>query len=254
MADDPFESPKLLLDGARHDVKNFDSESREFIDNCFAVPFTQIDNKTREKVVKYRIAQKMPGHLRVLASNVVNNLRHALDQAVNCAAVELGATKRNNYFPFAKDSTDIDRIIRDSCKSVRADLIPTLKGFQPYGGGDDLLYSLSRIAGPNKHQLVLKTNLDLTHLIINDLMAIFRSPGSFGFGGWDSAKQELEFARIGPGGYLKCNPKAKLPVFVSLSDSKIASGEPATAFLDTLAGKVESIVSAIEAETDRLRS
>jgi hypothetical protein len=248
---DPFESPKLLLDGARHDIKNFDVESRVFLDSCFGVPSQKIDRKTGENVVKYHVPQRMPGHLRVLASNAVNNLRHTLDQAVNCAAVGLGG-KRDNYFPFAKDATDIDRIIKDNCKSVRADLLPTLKGFQPYGGGDDVLYSLSRIAGPNKHQLVLKTNLDLTHLVLNDLASEIRGPSSVGLMHWGSKKQEFEFARIGSSGYIKCNPKAKLPLSISLGDSKISSSEPATTFLETLASKVDGILGALEADTERL--
>lgn len=51
---------------------------------------------------KYRLAQRIPGRLRVLAPNVVNNLRHSPDQAVNCAALELGATARKNYLPLAE--------------------------------------------------------------------------------------------------------------------------------------------------------
>jgi hypothetical protein len=160
------------------------------------VAIGQYDSKSNENVLKYRIAQKIPGRLRVLASNVVNNLRHSLDQAVNCASIELGGTKRNNYFPFPKDETEIDRLIRDNCPTVPAVLKPTLKAFKPYGGGDDLLYSLSQIAGSNKHKLVLKLDLDLPHIILSDIVSDITGPAYGGVIRWDSAKQEVEIARV----------------------------------------------------------
>jgi hypothetical protein len=57
---------------------------------------------------------------------------------------------------------------------------------------------------------------------------------------------------IGTVGNVNYAAQGKFPVSISLADSKTASGEQATAFLDTLARKVEGIVGAIEAETARL--
>jgi len=250
---DAFESPRLLLDAARHDIAEFDSQARAFLNGCLGVRVVQMDPKSGEQVVKYRVAQKIPGRLRVLASNVLNNLRHSLDQAVNCAAIELGGAKRNNYFPFAKDALDIDRVIKDNCKTVPAALKPILKGFRPYSGGDDLLYSLNRIAGPNKHQLVVRLNLDLTHLVANDFVREVRGPAAFGFIEWDSAKQEIEIARIGPGGHVICADRTKLPLSMTLGHRQDAGGKPATTFLNALANKVESILRVIETETARLK-
>lgn len=251
---DAFESPRLLLESARHEAAEFDSRARAFLDGCFGVRFTQMDPKSGEQVVKYRVAQKIPSRLRVLASHVVNDLRHSLDQAVNCATIELGGTKPNNYFPFSKSKLDIDRVIKDNCKTVPAALKPILKGFQPYGGGDDLLYSLNLIAGPNKHQLVVRMNLDLTHIVANDLMSEVRGPAEAGFIRWDSARQEIEIARIGPGGHVKCADQAKFPLSITLGHRQATGSEPeATAFLSALVGKVEGILSVIEAETANLK-
>jgi hypothetical protein len=249
---DAFESPRLLLGSARHDTTDFDSRARAFLAGCFGVRFTQVDSKSGEQVVKYQIGQKIPGRLRVLASHVVNDLRHSLDQAVNCAAVELGG-KRSNYFPFAKDALDIDRVIKDNCKTVPAALKAILKGFQPYGGGDDVLYSLNRIAGPNKHQLVVRMDFDLTHIMANDFAREVRGPAEVGFFEWDSAKQEIEVARIGPGGHIMCADRARFPLSITLGHRQATDGQPATAFLSGLTSKVEGILRMIEAETAKLK-
>jgi hypothetical protein len=253
---DPFESPKLLLAGAREDIDKLKRECDIFTEQCRGVPFAEIDRQTGDKLVKVRITHKPPGRLRVTASNALNNLRHSLDQVVNAAAFELGSKKRDNYFPFARDAGSIDEVIRSNCRNVPSDLIPLLKAFQPYGGGDDLLYSMSRLSGPNKHQIVLKLNVNLTHLLLGAKTGfrLLQGPADIGVLRWDSSKQELDMVRIKPGGRFDCERQIKLPLFVTLGDSEPASREPAAAFLDALAGKVESIIMAIEAETTRLLS
>src|SRR2546427_9988869 len=156
---DAFESARLMLESARPEGVEFDSGARAFLDGCFGVRFTQMDPRSGEQVVKYRVAQKIPSRLRVLASHVVNDLRHSLDQAVNCATIELGGTKPNNYFPFSKSKLDIDRVIKDNCKTVPAALKPILQGFQPYGRRGGLPYSRNLMAGANKQQRVACRNL-----------------------------------------------------------------------------------------------
>jgi hypothetical protein len=232
---DPFHSPKLLLRGARSDIDRLDREWRQFHERCFGIPFEDFDAKTSERVIKFRICPDVPDDLRVLVSNAFNNLRHTLDQTINSASVELG--KKN-------------------CPTVRADMIPTLKAFQPYGGGDDMLYTLSKLCGPNKHQVVLNMNLNFKFAIdgrAKGWFRFFRGPGTLGRLAWDSEKQELEAARVGAGGDIQCDYMTDIPIFISLGDSEISRGEPATAFLNTLAGKVDGILRGIEAETARLK-
>jgi hypothetical protein len=250
-APDPFESPRLLIAGARHDVENLDTGFKAFVSGCKAVPIEERDPKTRERVGKLRFPQKMPGSLRVLASNALNNLRHALDQTVNCASLQLGGDDRN-YFPFAQDATDLDRLIKDQCKGVPSVLYPLLKGFQPYPGGDDLLCVL-RVSGKNKHREVLELKPELAGASYRVDRMTLRGPFRFGSFIWDSAKQELEYARVGPGGYLEGQMKGKVSLRITLRDTPAARGEPAAGILDALASRVEGVLLRVEAETARLR-
>jgi hypothetical protein len=251
---DPFEGPKLLLDGARENIHELELQCQAFVESCRCTPVTELDRETGDNLCKIRIVQTIPGRLRVIASNGLNNLRHSLDQAVNAAAVELGATKRDSYFPFAPDAGAIDGEIRRKCRRVPSEIIRLIKAFQPYGGGDDLLYAMSRISGPNKHQLVLKLNINVPNILVESSdrnPLIIKGPCDF-VHSWDSTKQELQLARVHPGGSFHYDGKVSMPLFVSLGDSEITSGEPAPALLDTLAGKVHGIVRALEAETRRL--
>ncbi|MBD9540097.1 hypothetical protein IB276_11595 [Ensifer sp. ENS04] len=257
---DPFESPKLLIEGAVEDIEELGIKCRAFVDACTSVAFAEPDFQAGQNVIKFRVAQKIPQRLRYLTSNILNNLRHALDQAINCGAVELGARKRNSYFPFVKDEAELPAALASKCKSVDSRLSDYIvREFKPYGGGDDLLYAMSKCTGPNKHQLTLSLQCDLQTMIWDDRFA-FQLTGSgmggdtLGFLGWDSRKQELEFARIFPGSVLKITGQPHLPLFIAICGSPELGGDVVVVVLRNLASKVRSIVVAIEAETARLKS
>jgi hypothetical protein len=251
MTSDPFESPKLLIEGARDDILQFDAMCESFLNTAFGVIVTNVDPKTLEKVVKYRVEQKPPGRLRTLAGNALNAIRHSLDQAVNCATGVLGGKAWDNYFPFAKDATTIDNVIKDNCKRVPASLIPILKGFKPYGGGDDLLYSLNRLVGPNKHQVVVRMDMRVPNPLPLHFITESKGPIVIQWK-WDGENGELEIARISAQGHIKCEAQTKLPLFVAIGGRKISRGEPATTLLNAYLAKAETIVSAIESVTYQL--
>jgi len=253
-SDDPFESPKLLLESARSDLQDFSQGCDSFLACCFGVPVQKYDKVNKQNIVKYQVKQRIPGRLRVTASNIINNLRHALDQAINCAAIELGATKRNNYFPFAKNIDEFERAIKDKCRSVHPALLPLIRSFKPYKDGDELLYLLTRLAGANKHQVMLRVDMNLTHFVMNDLIYQFAGPGACGFIDWDPKRQEIEIARIQNGGLIKCNPKGRLPLFVSFGEEEVNSSVPASVFLSSILPKIEIIINSVEAETYRIKS
>ena len=247
----PFEEPRLLIDHARINIQNLEAGSSAFTDSCRGVEVEELDHQTRQKIIKLRVTGKIPGPLRPIASGIVNDLRHSLDQSMNEAIVRLGAKKRDTYFPFAKNAGSFDELFKsDRYKSICPDLRPYLGSVQLYGGGDDLLYTLNRIAGPNKHQLVLRLGAEFGSFW-TDGKVEFRGPGTFGLE-WDRKRQELEIARIGPGGFLRMHDQSNLSFFVSIDEGETARSQPASAFLDTLATKVEGIVAGLEAETARI--
>lgn len=248
--DDPFESPRLLIEDARLDVATLDSEFKAWVKKLQPESVVSRDPQTGEHLAKLRYAEKMPGRFRVLASNAVNNLRHALDQAVNCAAVQLGG-RDTNYFPFAQSASDMDAAMKDRCKKVPVGLHPVLKGFKPYPGGDDLLCAV-QIANKNKHRGILNLHAEAVGGR-HEVNARMSGPGRVGTLIWDSHKQELEMARVAPGTRLDMDSKGSVVFRIELRNTPTPQGEPATAILYSLADKVESVLLALEAETARLR-
>jgi len=86
----PFESPKLLLDGARTSITDFKPACEAFIQSCtYDIVYNQ-DPNTLEKIVRLRFHRRLSPKLRYAASGIVNDLRHALDRAICDGAVELG--------------------------------------------------------------------------------------------------------------------------------------------------------------------
>ncbi len=247
---DAFESPRLLIKGARNDVKQLDVKFRAWVKKRKPIFLNKPDPKTRERVGKLGFPYKVPGDFRLHAASALDRLRHALDQIVNCASVQLGG-RDSNYFPFAKDATDFDRVFRDQCKAVPSGLHPLLKGLKPYPGGDDLL-AILRISGKNKHRKILELDPNIAAASIDFFEGVMITPPvRIGFR-WDSNKQELEFARIGKGGKIEGKLKGKMSLRVLLRDAPTPNSEPAAAVLYALASKVEGILLAVEAETARL--
>lgn len=99
----PFESPKLLIDGAKTSIIDFKSACDAFIQNCTYDIIDHSDPNTGEKIVKLRFHHRIPPKMRVPASGIVNDLRHSLDQAVCDGAMLLGRPNAKGvYFPLVK--------------------------------------------------------------------------------------------------------------------------------------------------------
>ena len=97
---EPFESPKLLFKGAEKSIPSFEQACDSFVKGCRYDVVRHIDPNTRDEVFKLRFRDRIPGELRLAASHILNDLRHALDQAVSDAAVLLGRRDAKGvYFP-----------------------------------------------------------------------------------------------------------------------------------------------------------
>jgi hypothetical protein len=253
--DDPFESPRALIDGAKEDLIQLKRLIRAYADGAYCVPVFYDDRKTSHRFIKLQIVNAPPPRIRYLASGVLNNLRHTLDQAANVAAVELRAGNRDGYFPFGKDSVGIAKVVEHHCKTFPPELIAYLLTFKPYGGGDDLLYAMSKSAGPNKHQITVNIEAELQGFTAQEFISEFKGPGELGMLGWNNKKRELTFAHPkAADAYVitQINGDTRLPFHIEIGGSAAFEGHEATAMLGTLICKVERIVSGIQAETARL--
>lgn len=250
---DPFESPKLLLARAKENAADFKARLEAFGKTNPWEIVSDPDLKTGEQIIKARLTNPLPANLRAVFSDAVNNLRHALDQAVNSAAIEIRGGQANCYFPFGRDAADFATIYASKrYKTVPVELRAFLDNLKPYSGGDELLCGLNRITGPNKHQAMLTIELSAPGF---GMTGVFSGTGAFGgsfISKWDSAKNELSLARIGAGSQMKMN--FQIGMNILLGGRNAMSGQPALGMLDALSSKAKGIVLGLEAEVRKVRS
>ena len=127
------------------------------------------------------------------------------------------------------------------------------RSFNPYKGGNDLVWALNRLCNTSKHRLLTPVGIASGGISVKHMTL---SSGPTGSGVaipapvWDGEKNEMVFARVGVGSKLDYNLNFRF--FVAFGDVEPVRGEPAVPILSTTATEIERIVLAIEAETRRL--
>jgi hypothetical protein len=244
MTDDPFYSSKFSIDRAKHHFHDFERELKSFDNPDPYAHVVEFDAKTSENVHKYKLVKAVPPIMNGLVVDCINNLRAALDQAVN--AIATLANTRDTYFPFAGSDTEFANTVKGRLKKPFPEEITKLiAGFKPYQGGNDLLWALSMISGANKHSIIRPVATIPASVVMNGTV----SAGSFG-GNWDSGKNEMILARVPIG--REVNMKFTVTSFIAMGDVQVVGGQPADVTLDELIRIVEGIVAALEDETKRL--
>lgn len=167
----------------------------------------------------------------------------------------LGMTNvRSVQFPFAKSLEEVDGQIKRVCKGVPVEITELIKEFQPYKGGDGLLWGSARLASSAKHQRVMNLiPLCENWVIHNEVgsMNVKMNAGDvLGINKMAYLRNELEFARISKGGHFYMNFSVTLNIFIS--NAEIVGEQPVLDVLNAFASKVERIVKAIESETIRI--
>lgn len=246
----PFESPRLLIESANDATTQFATLSADFIQNCGAKLVSHFDFETRQRVLSIRLEKRIPSRLRTTAYHIISDLRHALDQAVCDSALELGRKNAKGvYFPFAKNKQDFERQIEVKCKGVHPGIVRFIEKQKPYLGGNDYLWALSRMAGPNKHQKILHMSLQekLTKIDMTD-GRFCRGPAILNIDKWHDEWNQLEIARVGEGGYL--NLGLGISVQIVMGEVDVLSGAPAAEVFKQLCGMVEAVVDGIVMKTN----
>ena len=129
--DSPFDSPKWLLDEARRKLDDLAALELEWSASGNYEYTDYIDNKRREKVICLSLKHRIPPQIRILAGSILNDLRHALDQAVCDAALMTGRpNSKGVYFPIGKSSADLESEIKRRCKHVHPDVVQFPEGIE----------------------------------------------------------------------------------------------------------------------------
>ena len=161
MEKDLFESPKSLLRWAYEDSVQYKKLEESFFSSEPTEQFVEYDVDMERDAQRLRFNEQPSDQMRKLVSHIVNDLRHALDQACYIAAHHFGWKKSrkipNLYFPWATSPADL----QGRLKSIPIELHQLILDAEPFGKqsnneeGNDVIRELGKIAGPNKHQVAL---------------------------------------------------------------------------------------------------
>jgi hypothetical protein len=251
---DAFASSKSKLAWAKENLlPDLDKRIREFHN---LDPYAQVvepDTQPGWEVHKIKLVRPFPEAFGNLVGDLVGNLREALDTAGYAIALALNnPDARNTAFPFASDVDHMASSIGRS-KDLPKEIQSFFCGFQPYRGGDDLLWALNELCNGKKHKIIttMGTIMWRGRAFAQGKGRPFSMPEPHR---WDSTKDEMVVLRLGP----IVVPDATWDYgfdfypFVAIHEIPVVAGQPVLGVLYELCLKVESVLTAIEAETRRL--
>jgi hypothetical protein len=248
---DPFQSSRRKVARAKKHIADLEREIGDFVKKASYVRFSEPHTaKPLLTVHKIRMNKPIPDGLSEIAGDAIGNLREALDHATFSVAIASGVTAPSNaYFPFSGTVDDIDNCMKKRCKDIPKEMHPFLRAFEPYAGGNEVLFTLNKMANRDKHAL----------LVAFGALSIDAGMNVSGTGGymsiprphaWDHAKSEMELITLGPGCQL--NAQFRFLITIAFTGIEVVERFPAPSVLVEITHEVERVLSAIEAESRRL--
>ena len=246
---DPFRSPRALINRARENRAEFNQRAKAFIDGKPYTQFIDPEPETGFYLLKIRLTEDFPYLITAVAADALKNLRDALDQILCCSLSGLkpGISLSGVYFPFGDDPAHLENAIAKGCEKLPPEIKAIVRGFKPHKAGDAVFWALSRF-GRIKHQSLFELGAQIDSVEVNLLEVMSASPIIRPY--WDPSKKELVISRT---------TKNREPGYDLYTAFHIAFGEieavqgfPAVPVIDYLTNVVQTVLVAIEAETNRI--
>jgi hypothetical protein len=251
---DPFDSPKSLINHTKEDFSDLVTICKTAFQNGGYAHIIDREPETGHKRYKIKFTGSIPSRARYVANNILINLRHALDQALVASIETITRTKAGRvYFPIANSPADLKGRLRNIPEALH----PILTSFEPYPrgsgyvGGNDFLCAVTKVVGPNKHQITLSPSLDMGPGFGIDTLRetgkVFKMnlPPV-----WDMANGEMILATVADDCDLHYDFKVAFQI--AFGDAGPMFRQPVIPVLHKFTAIVERIILALEAETRRI--
>jgi hypothetical protein len=194
---DAFYSAKLRI---RRAQEHFDDLKAQISSFFAEKPYTRIvepDPNGTHEIHKIRLTKRFPLRWRILATEVIEHLRATLDHATWATAYLRTGNPNVEYglFPFSNNATNFENRMRGLSKDCPPEIQALLRTFEPYKGGNDLLYMLNDMCNLSKHALIAfigaaNTNVQITGKGWTGPLEVFETAV------WDRAKHEIPYLRV----------------------------------------------------------
>jgi hypothetical protein len=241
---------------AGEQLAHLEREIGEFIqDDCYKVAVEPDHEHPGYELHKVILIRFMAPCIREIAASVAANLRGALDEAIGvvaaaCGGPSTGIDASSQRFLFADSAEALEKSIEAHAQQIPVEIRALLRGFQPYKGGNDLLFALNLIgdAGERAPLAAIGTVLlrPYTRFAISGYLGIEIPENPF----WDRAKDEIVFLRAPADG--KLDYEIDFGLFVALDKVDPFDGQPVLRVLEACGAETHRVVSQIEAEAEKL--
>jgi len=239
----------MLRQANRH-IDNLKSQIDAFVDEK---PWTHIVEKDVDGITdvhKIKFGERFVDDLPNIIFDAANNLRSVLDQAGYASAVLSGNTVlKATKFPVGPTKEKMLNNATGGCKDLPPEITALFISFNPYKGGNDLLWALNELCNTPKHKIIIPVQTGgALHFVET---GIYTGPTRVTAPEWDAEKNEIVLLRGGSGSEI--DYEGSFSFTVAIDDAQeIVGGEPPIGALRAMAAEVESILMATEAECRRI--
>lgn len=211
----------------------------------------EVDAKTGDRILKIRFNGSIePLYARV--PEAIYQLRSALDQfAVALASANRVADTSRIYFPFASDKDKyFSKDTQGKVDGISATAIDLIHKTQPYKGGDNNLYGLSKLANIDKHNWLIPVGTIGSVGAIRNLKITGGSVGLI-IGGGNRLDEGIPISNLGASGSFSMEsldhskPNFQITGSVAFGDVEVFKGQSIPATLLKLTKLVDGIVESI---------
>ena len=153
---DPFDSSRRKIARAKEHLANLEGKVKEFV---LSDPYARVVEPHPDKpeyfIHKIKLTKPLPSSFADIAGEMAQALRNALDNAGYAVAIASGCINpKFTAFPFAGSVAQMANTLGRS-KDIPQQIQSLFCGFQPYPGGDDLLWALNEICVTDKHKMLV---------------------------------------------------------------------------------------------------
>jgi hypothetical protein len=245
MVADPFAGPRARIRSARLHIQTLKTQEQAFFGSgAFQWHQEQVSGVWINKIVQ---TQDLPEAIAFAAWDGIQNLRASLDLAVCATAVAAGDENlKNTYFHFASSEAEWEKSFKGRTKAAPAFAVDVMRGFKPWGSGNDPLYALAKVSAVERHQLVRPMLLENNSIVLR-ANVVMNGPGPMRLGtrGWDSVRRELVISETGYPVPIPMEGYA-FTTFLAFGDLDLVARKPIIPILDSLANVCGEVIDALE--------
>jgi hypothetical protein len=246
---DPLYSAKLRIERAEELLDQLFADQNRFFEQATVTEVVELDADETHELYKLAVSERFPIKWRVLATEIV--LRAALDHAAFATFFLRSGGLDTKYaaFPFGKSASELDKIVKGRSRDCPKEIQTLLRSFNAFEGGNDLLYTLSKLANASKHGLITF----IGGALAGGQLTMKGPKGGFDFDHpvtWDGEKNEIVYARVKGG--TKFEQQGKLQVYPLIPGTEHLPGITSTGVLSKIGEEVARVVGEIEHESRRI--